>query len=213
MPYSLFVVRDSWAKISPKAKLVVNLCKENSIASIFCIIRNDKERFLERWNDNKIELATSTSGILFYYSFILLRSPRDFYNGILRRFFKRELTYSLITSGDISVLSKTLNHFFAASARSNRIIPFLKRMNSKRVFLIDEFTSTKTLNVNLLRQMGLVIYISQDVASENFDFHTNFISRSLMYKLECDIVKIADLVIACSERDRLRYLEMGAKHA
>ena len=32
-----------------------------------------------------------------------------------------------------------------------------------------------------------------------------------MYKLERDAVALSDLVVACSERDRLKYLEMGAK--
>ena len=213
MRYSLFIVRDSWEQISPKAKLVVKICRENSSANVFYIIRNNKDRFLEKWSYNKIELATSTSGILFYYLLIMLKSPRDLHNKFSRRFFKREVPYSLVTAGFISVLSKTLNHYFAASARSDRLMPFLKEINSKRVFIIDEFTSIKTLDLKLLKQLGLVIYVSQDVANENFDFHNNFVSKSLMYKLECEILKIADLVITCSERDQFRYIDMGAKNA
>jgi hypothetical protein len=34
-----------------------------------------------------------------------------------------------------------------------------------------------------------------------------------MYKLERDAIALADVVIACSERDRLKYIEMGARKA
>ena len=77
--------------------------------------------------------------------------------------------------------------------------------------MIDEFISIKTIRLNLLKEIGKVIYVSQDVASENFNFGNNFISRGLMYKLEREILQAVDLIIACSERDRIKYLEMGAK--
>lgn len=213
MSYSLFVVRDSWEKISPKAQLIIKLFKQNPNLQVYYIIRDDKQRFLENWDNNQIHLATSTSGILFYYFFAMLRSPEEFKNRISRRIFKKKVPYSLMTTGFITVLSKTLNHYFASSARSNRLRVFLKKTTSKKFFLIDEFTSTRTLNTGLLKRMGTVIYVSQDVASENFDFYTNFISRNLMYKLERDVLKNTDLVIACSERDKLRYMDMGAKKA
>lgn len=213
MKYSLFVVRDSWDKVSPKSKLAVEICKENPNLDVFYLIRNDEKRFLEKRTNNKIEMATSTSGILFYYFLSIFKSPRDLYERVSRRFFKRKLPYSLVTIGFISVLSKTLNHFFAASARSGRIIQFLKKINSRRVFVIDEFTSIRTLDLKLLSEMGPVIYVSQDVASENFDFNNNLLSKSLMIKLEREILGMADLVIACSERDQFRYLDLGAKAA
>jgi hypothetical protein len=34
-----------------------------------------------------------------------------------------------------------------------------------------------------------------------------------MYKLEKDVIALPDVVIACSERDRLKYIQMGAKKA
>jgi glycosyltransferase involved in cell wall biosynthesis len=211
MPYLLVIIRDSWAEISQKARFVAKTFGANSNVNILHIVRKDGDRFREQWRPGKVELSTSTSGVLFSYLLIMLKSPRDVHDRILRRLLKREPGYTLVTEGFISVISKTLNHYFAATARSDKILPFLRNMNMPKIFLIDEFTSIKTLDLKLLKQMGLVVYVSQDVASENFDFRVNSISRCLMYKLELDVLRIADLVIACSERDQLRYLEMGAK--
>ncbi len=158
-----------------------------------------------------MELATSISGVLFNYLLMMLKSPKDLHDRVLRRLFKRELGDALVTEGFISVLSETLDQYFASTARSDNIMPFLRNMNSPKIFLIDEFMSIRTLDLKLLKQIGTIIYVSQDIASEHYGFGDNFIARRLMYKLEREILQIADLVIACSERDRLRYVEMGAK--
>jgi hypothetical protein len=211
MPY-LLVIRDSWEKISQKTRFVSEILKTNSSINIFYLVRKDENKFREKWLTDKVELATSTSGILFNYLLIMLKSPKDLHDGILRRLFKKELVYNIVTEGFLSVVSKTLSHYFATTAKSDNLLPFFRNINSPKIFLIDEFISIRTLDLNLLKQMGSVIYVSQDIASENFDFRANFISRALMYKFEYDILRIANLVIACTERDRLRYIEMGAKN-
>lgn len=212
MLYNLLVIiRDRWAENSLKARFVAQIFKASSNINIFYVVRNERELFREKWSPNKAELATSASGVLFSYFLKMLRSPKDLHEEISRRLFKKEIEYTLGSDGFVSVLSKTLSQYFAATARSDNITAFLRNEKSPKIFLIDEFMSIETLNLKLLKQMGIVIYVSQDVASENYDFGSNLISRRLMYKLEQKILQIADLIIACSERDRLRYLEMGAK--
>lgn len=213
MFHLLIIIRDRWEQISPKTRFVAQIFRDSSNINVFYILRNQRESFRENWSQDRVELATSTFGILFNYLLMMLKSPKDLHDGILRRLFKRKLEYAFISESFIFGLSKTLYEYFATTSRSDRIMPYLRNMNSPKIFLVDEFISIKTLNLKLLRQMGLVIYVSQDVASEHFDFEDNFIARRLMYKLECRVLKVADLVIACSERDRLRYVEMGAKNA
>ena len=168
--------------------------------------------FTEKWSPNKVELATSTSGVFLNHLLIMLKSPKDLHDRILKRLCKINQKNSFITKGFISVLSEILDQYFATTARSNDIIPFLKDMNSSKIFLIDEFMSIRTLDLKLLKQLGTVIYVSQDVVSERYDFGDNIVARKLMYTFEREILQSADLVIACSGRDQLRYIEMGAKN-
>lgn len=211
MPYLLVIIRDSFEEISQKTKFVTQILRADSNVNILCISRKDTNRFREKWQPTEVELATSTSGILFNYLPIFLKSPKDLHDRILKRLFKRDLGNTIVTEGFISVIHKTLNHYFSATARSGKIMLFLKNIDSPKIFIIDEFISIKTLDLKLLKQMGSIIFVSQDVANENFDFQGNLVSSRLMYKLEQEILRKANLVIACSERDRLRYLEMGAK--
>ncbi len=95
MPY-LLVIRDSWEKISQKTRFVSKIFGENSNINIFYVVRKDEDRFREKWHTDKVELATSTSGILFSYLLILLKSPKDLHDRILRRLFKKELGYLLL---------------------------------------------------------------------------------------------------------------------
>jgi len=168
--------------------------------------------FREKWSHDEVELATSTSGILFKYLLMGLKSPKDLHDRILRRLLNREVGGTLVTEGFVSVLSETLDQYFVATTRSDNILLFLRNMSSPKIFLIDEFISIRTLDLKLLKQLGAVIYVSQDVASERYGFGNNIVASRLMYKLEREILQIADLVIACSERDQLRYIELGAKN-
>jgi len=61
--------------------------------------------------------------------------------------------------------------------------------------------------------MGPIIYVSQDIAYNRFGFADNFMTKKLMFRLERDALVNVDMVVACSEMERLKYLEMGAKKA
>ena len=119
----------------------------------------------------------------------------------------------LVNKGFLSVLSQALYQYFARSARTGGLIRFLRKLNSPKIFLIDEFLSLNSVNLKELKDLGLIIYVSQDLAHNRFGFGDNFIAKKLMYKLERDAIALADVVIACSEMDRLKYIEMGARKA
>jgi hypothetical protein len=83
-------------------------------------------------------------------------------------------------------------------------------LNSPKIFLIDEFFSLRLVDLHELKNLGTVVYVSSDIAHDFFE--DNRIASSLMRKLERNELGFMDIVIACSERDRLKYLEMGAKN-
>ena len=76
---------------------------------------------------------------------------------------------------------------------------------------MDEFISLRTVDLEQLKRMGRIIYVSQDVAYNRYGFGDNRITKNLMYKLEQEKVAFADLIICCSERDLFKYIEMGGK--
>jgi hypothetical protein len=61
--------------------------------------------------------------------------------------------------------------------------------------------------------LGSLIYVSQDVAYDRFGFRDNFVTQKLMFELEHAAIADFDLVIACSEMEKLKYMEMGARKA
>lgn len=209
----LVVIRDGWEELSQKANFVVQLFKLSSNTRFFYVFRKEEEKFTEKWGHNQVELATSTTGILLYYFLMMLQSPKDMRDGLLRRLFHGRKEHVLINEGFLSVLSKALYQYFARSARTDGLTRFLRRLNSPKIFLIDEFWSLNSVNLKELKDLGLIIYVSQDLAHNRFGFEDNFIAKKLMYKLEHEAIALADLVIACSEMERLKYVEMGAKKA
>jgi hypothetical protein len=211
MSRTLVVIRDRWETCSLKARFIVQINRDSSNINTFYVVRNGRKMFAEKWSQNKVELATSTSGIFLNHLLIMLKSPKDLHDRILRRLHKINLENTLDTKGFISMLSEILDQYFATAARSDNILPFLRNMDSTKIFLIDEFMSIRTLDLKLLKQLGAVIYVSQDVVSERYNFGDSIIASNLMYKLEREILQSADLIIACSGRDQLRYIEMGAK--
>jgi len=209
----LVVIRDGGEELSPKASFVAKLFRSSFNTRFLYVFRKEEEKFREKWGYNQMELATSTRGILLYYSLMMLQSPKDLHDGLLRRLFHRRREHVLINEGFLSVLSQALYQYFARSGRTNGLIRFLRKLNSPKIFLIDEFWSLNTVNLKELKDLGLVIYVSQDLAHNRFGFGDNFIAKKLMYKLERDAIALADVVIACSEMDRLKYVEMGARKA
>ena len=208
----LVVIRDG-EKLSLKSSFVVQLFGSSLNLQIIRVSRKESKKFSEQWNSNKIDLATSTSGILAYFLLMPLKSPRNLRDGVLRRLSFEQSSYVLVTQGFLSVLSQVLHYYFATSSRTDGLMRFLRRMKSSKIFLIDEFSSINTVNLNELKALGIIIYVSQDVAYNRYGFRDNLITKELMYKLERQAIAQIDVVIACSERDRLKYIEMGAKKA
>lgn len=208
----LVVIRNG-KEFSLKTSFVLKLFELSSFAQILYVSRKDSNKFSEKWSGDQIDLASSTLGIFIYSLLTILKSPRALHDGMLRRLFGRRSAHLLSDEGFLSVLSQVLYYYFATSARTNGIMCFMKSLDSPKVFLIDEFWSINTINLKKLKNLGRIIYVSQDVACNRYGFQDNLITKELMYKLEHDAIALADLVIACSERDRLKYIEMGAKDA
>jgi len=208
----LVVIRDG-EELSLKTSFVLQLLGLSSNTRILRVSRKETKKFSEKWECNKIDLATSTSGILAYFLLMMLKSPRDLRDGMLKRLFGRRRAHVLFNEGFLSILSQALYYYFATSARTDGIIRFLRKLESPKIFLIDEFWSINTVNLKKLKNLGSIIYVSQDVAYNRYGFRDNLITKELMYKLERGAIALADVVIACSERDRLKYIEMGANKA
>jgi hypothetical protein len=208
----LVIIRDG-EELSLKSSFVVQLFGLSSNLELLRVSRKESKKFSEQWNSNKIDLATSISGIFAYFFLMPLKSPRNFRDGMIRRLSIRQRPYVLVTEGFLSVLSQVLHYYFATSSRTDGLIRFLRKMKSPKIFLIDEYLSINTVNLKDLKKLGCIIYVSQDVAYNRYGFRDNLITRQLMNKLERAAIAQVDLVIACSERDRLKYIEMGAKKA
>jgi hypothetical protein len=209
----LVVIRDGWEEISKKASFVAQIFRSNLTTEILYVFRKEENKFREKWSHNQIELATSTTGILLYYFLMILKSPNDLYQGLMRRLFHRRREHMLLNDGFISMLSQSLYQYFARSARAKDLIQFLGKLNSPKIFLVDEFLSLNSINLKEVKDLGLVVYVSQDLAYNRFGVEDNFMAKKIMYKLEHDAITLVDIVIACSERDRLKYIEMGARKA
>jgi hypothetical protein len=209
---SLLVTINSDEKLSLKGYFVAQLFGLCPTVRYFYVFRNT-ERFQEKWMQNKVELATSTSGIFAYYLLMMLKSPKDLRDGLIRRLFHKTSEKVLINEGFLSTLAQTLNQYFAKSSRTDSFVKLLRKTNLRKVILIDEFVSLNFVNLKMLNKFGPIIYVSQDYAYNHFKFAHSFIARKLIYKLEKEAIDLADVVIACSEMERLKYLEMGAKKA
>jgi hypothetical protein len=206
----LIVIRNG-DELSLKTSFVVE--QLNSPEEIICIYRTQVNKFQEKWDGNTIQLATSTSSVVAYYFLAFLKSPRDLVNGLLTRVFSRRQKHSIVNEGFLSILAEVFYFYFATTAKANRLHYVLSRIKSPKTFLIDEFWSISTLNLKEIKRFGNLIYLSQDVAYNRYGFSDNLVTRELMYKFESKVVSQADLVIACSERDKLNYQQMGAKKA
>jgi hypothetical protein len=195
--------------LSPKARFITQLLKETS-PDFFYVIREDGAKFAEKWSNNKVELASSNSAMLTYYGMMLLKSPKDFRDGIMRRVFGKHEEKMLVKEGFITVLSQVFYQYFATASRTDRLVAFLNKSNVK-LFIIDDFVSANNVDLKMLKRMGAIVYVSEDVAYTRFGYEDHRITKKLMYKIERDAINLADVVIAASERDKLKYQEMGAK--
>lgn len=191
--------------LSPKASFVIQLLKQSNIR-VFHVFRIREQMFQEKWYHDTVELATSPLSILMRFILVMLKAPTDLHDEIISRFRKE----TSAKRSFLYFLSEALGHHFARSTRTDQIIPFLGKLNSPRIFVIDEFFSLPLVDLRELKKLGTVIYVSSDLASDFFG--ANRIASSLMRRLERDKIGFIDIVVACSERDRLKYLEMGAKN-
>ena len=146
-----------------------------------------------------------------WYLLLPLRSPEEFRDGMLRRLSIAEPKHVLVQGGFLSMLRDALYINFGTSARANRLMRILNKLTSPKIFLVDEFISLNCLDLKKLKNLGAIIYVSQDIAHNHYGFGKNLITRNLMFRLERNAMNDVDLVVACSEMETLKYLQMGAK--
>ena len=208
----LIVVINDGGRLSLKMDTVVQIFALTTNEHYFYIFRKANSRFEEKWVKNQINLANTPSGNIAHFLLMLVKNPRTLHNGLLRRIYRKKSNV-LFEEGFLSILGQALGEYFDKATIQNNLVRFLKKENSRKIFLIDESVSARLVNLRILKNLGTIIYVSQDVASDRYGLGENVLTKPLMYKLEYDAIKLADLVVACSERDCIHYLEMGAKKA
>jgi hypothetical protein len=209
----MFIVIRKGEELSLKTNYVVQLINQRFRNRVFLVFKNEKERFTERWSPNQANLSSSTFGLILYYLLIMLKSPRNSRNDLMARLSLRKRRQILTEEGFLSTLSRTLYLHYGTSARDGRLMNQLENLKTPKIFIVDEFISLNCLDLKKLHALGPVIYVSQDIASNRFCFSDSIITKSLTLKLERAAIPNIDLVVACSERERTQYLEMGARNA
>jgi len=209
----VFIIIRKDAKLSQKTHFIVKLLSQNSSNKIFYVFKIESEKFEEKWYNDRVQLPSSIRGIIMCYLLTPLRSPEEFRKGVVRRLSITKPKYILAGSGFLTMLRHTLHLYFCTSAQASRLLRVLNKLNSPKIFLVDEFISLNLLDLKKLRTLGSIIYVSQDIAHNHFDFVDNLITKKLMLRLERDAIDYMDLVVACSDMERLKYLEMGARNA
>lgn len=207
----IVAIRDG-KELSVKARFIIQLLNLNSSNNLLKIFRKEHDQFNEKQQSGALHLATSISGILFYYFLMyIVKSPKDLHDGLIRRFVRKTpLPYRVRYGEFLTVLSQAMYQYSARSARADNLMRFLTNTPSKKIFLIDEFFSLNVAKLRSLKELGPIIYISSDLA---YDFYgDNFLASKMMYKFEREAMSIPDLIIACSERDKLKYEELGARN-
>ena len=204
----LVIIREG-TEPSPKVEKLLQSLELSSDRILF--VGKSGKKFLASQSGNSIILRASARSIFTYFLLMAIKSPNDIRDGIIRRLLRRNVDRALINSGFFSTISDVLYNFFGTSSVSTYLMSYLTKVKDPKLFVIDEFISLKTLNLKKLKKMGPIIYVSQDIAYTRYGFADNIVSQKLMYTLESEIATLADLIICCSERDRLKYLEMGAE--
>ncbi len=205
----MFVVISDEREPSLKARFIIHLIKLNLRPSYLYVFRDEEAKFGEEWGADRVKLATSFPGIMAHFMLLIMK-PGDLYKEIAGRLLNRNVS-STVKINFLYVLSQSLSQLFAKSSKKKGLVHFLEKQSSQKIFLIDEFFSLRVVSVKELRNLGFMIYVSSDLGYDFFG--ENFLARKLMYKLERDAVSHMDIIIACSERDKLKYLSMGAKKA
>ena len=121
----LIVIRDG-KELSKKARLVVQLFESVSNNKVLYVFRKEQDKFKEKRDFNQIELATSTSGIFVYFFLMLLKTPKDLHDGIIRRLSKKKASSMIMSDSFFSVLTQAIYQYLARSARTDGIVRFLR---------------------------------------------------------------------------------------
>jgi hypothetical protein len=208
----LIIVRNE-EKLSQKTNFIAQLAIKNLNQDVISVFRRESQKFIEKQSLNEIQLRASKKSILVNYLLMFIKSPKDLRNGLIFRLFSFKRKNVLTGHGFLSTLSSILYLRFGTSAESSSLMDCLKLEHSPKIFVIDEFVSLNCLNIKKLKALGSIIYVSQDIAFKRFGFADNVVTRDLMFRLERDALNSFSLVIACSEMERLKYLEMGASNA
>src|ERR1017187_4435972 len=148
---------------------VVQAYKLNSNEDFFYVFRRADSRFEEKWGNNQVDLATSTSGNFMHFLLMLVKSPKNMRDGLLKRLLRTKSSKVLYNDeGFLSVLSQALGEYFDKPARTNVLINFLRKLNSPKIFLIDESLSIRIVNLKTLKLLGSIVYVSQHVAYDRY---------------------------------------------
>ena len=209
----MYIIIRKDTKISRKLEFILNLINQNYGESFFTVFKDESEPFIEKWNENNVKLASSIVAIIWRYLLYALRSPSEYRDAFIRRVSSKKPSFVFGRPGFLSALRQTLYLQLNPSARVNLIMNFINSIDSSRIFFVDEFFSINCLDLKKLKSLGFIIYISQDIAYKRYDFAGNSTSEKIMFRFERNAIPSFDLVIACSEAERLNYLEMGAKKA
>jgi len=193
---------------SLKGNFVIQLFGSKAESEFIFVSRLEQNLFKEKWQKNRVELATSLSGIFASFLFVrLIKSPKDLRDEMINR-----LTRKKNSPGSRAFLTRLLEalyQYLGRSGRTSNLVRYLIKTDLPKIILIDEFFSLNSVDIEKLKSLGRVIYISSDLASDFYG--DNYIASKIMYKLEKHAIALPDLVVACSERDRLKYVQMGAK--
>jgi hypothetical protein len=206
----VIIIRDG-KELSIKSNFVLRILKSNSNIKFLHVYRKEHERFIEKRFGNTVNLATSPSRILLYFSLMqIMKAPKDIHDGIIRRIFRKKPFPLLIKYGGfLTVVSQAMYQSSSNSARTDNLMNFLTKSNVSKLFIIDEFYSLNVANLKKLSALGPVIYVSSDLAYDMYS--DNRIASKLFLRFERKSISLPDLVIACSERDQLKYTYLGAR--
>jgi hypothetical protein len=116
--------------------VVIQQCKLASKAATddFYVFRKADCRFEERWGKNQLVLANTLSGNLAYFLLMLVKSPRNMRDGLLRRFYRRKNSNALFMEGFFSVLAHALGEYFDKPTRKKNLMRFLTRLDLPKSF-------------------------------------------------------------------------------
>ncbi len=190
---------------------VVQSYKLKSNEEYLYVFRRNNARFGEKIENNQISLPASAFGHFMHFFLMLIKSPKNMRDGLIMRLLRVKTSKSLFVEGFLSDLSQALGEYFDKPAQTDVLKSFLEKLASPKIFFIDESVSIGIVNFKTLKIFGPIIYVSQDVAYDRYNFGNNIITKTLMYTLESKAVALSDMVVTSSERDRIKYLEMGAK--